>query len=80
MGHTAIGVIGANARLEQQIIARLRGRNVVLVGDRDAAGRAFARDTVRLLSQRGITAISRSLPADIDDLNDILRQQKGLVQ
>lgn len=80
MGHAAIGVVGANARLEQQIIARLRGRNIVLVGDRDAAGRAFARDTVRLLSQRGITAISRSLPADINDLNDLLRQQRGLVQ
>lgn len=78
LGRPAIGLTGANARLDPETIARLRGHNVVLLGDSDKAGRGFARDIVRLLSAHGITAIARSLPGGANDLNDLLRQQRGL--
>lgn len=78
LGRPAIGLTGANARLDLDTIARLRGHNVVLLGDSDAAGRGFARDIVRLLGGHGITAIARSLPDGVNDLNDLLRQQRGL--
>lgn len=74
----AIGLVGANAHLDLTVIERLRGHNVILVGDRDVAGQRFARDMIRLLSQQGITAIARKLPADANDINDLLRQQRGV--
>lgn len=77
MGHPAIGLIGVRAHLDPPTIARLRGHNILLIGDRDAAGQSFARDMVRLLSRQGITAIARALPGGANDLNDLLRQQKG---
>ncbi len=78
MGHAAVGLVGANAHLDQATIDRLRGHNVVLIGDRDPAGQSFARDTVRLLSRQGITAVTRQLPVGTNDINDLLRQQRGL--
>ena len=77
LGRPAIGLIGVNAQLNPATIARLRGHNVVLIGDRDTPGQRFARGTVRLLSQQGITAVARKLPAGANDLNDVLLLQTG---
>lgn len=78
LGRPAIGLTGANARLDLETIARLCGHNIVLIGDSDNAGQGFAREIVRLLGGHGITAIARSLPGGANDLNDLLRQQRGL--
>ncbi len=78
LGRPAIGLTGANARLDPATIEKLRGHNIVLLGDSDRAGRGFARDIVRLLASHGITAIARALPGGANDLNDVLRQQRGL--
>lgn len=78
LGHPAIGLTGAKAHFDPTTMARLRGRNILLIGDRDAAGQGFAREMVQLLSRQSITAIARALPAGVNDLNDLLRKQRGL--
>jgi DNA primase len=78
LGRPAIGLTGANAKLDLATIEKLRGHNVALLGDNDRAGKGFARDIVRLLASHGITAIAQSLPDGANDLNDVLRQKRGL--
>lgn len=78
LGHPAIGFVGAGARVDPVTIARLRGRNVVVLGDADTAGVSFARRLVRLLGDHGITAVTQALPAGFNDLNDYLRRPRNL--
>ena len=78
LGMPAIGLVGANARLDEDTLDLLRGRNVAIFGDRDAAGSRFARHLVDRLADIGVTAISKRLPLGDNDLNDHLRRVKGL--
>jgi len=78
LGMPAIGLVGANARLEDATLDLLRGRNVAIFGDRDAAGSRFARHLVDRLAEIGVTAIPKRLPPGADDLNDRLRRVRGL--
>lgn len=73
----ALGLVGASAKLDDKTIARLKGRNVTLLGDADKAGTGFSRRLTKLLSERGITAVSKTLPNGINDLNDYLRHSRG---
>ena len=77
LGITAIGVVGANARLDANTVDRLRGRNVAVFGDNDGPGARFAQNLVKLLSGKGITAIPKRLPAGANDLNEHLRQSRA---
>ncbi|QJU57137.1 hypothetical protein HL653_04450 [Sphingomonas sp. AP4-R1] len=79
LGMPAIGLVGANARLEDATLDLLRGRNVAIFGDRDAAGSRFARHLVDRLAEIGVTAIPKRLPPGADDLNDHLRRVRGLL-
>ncbi|MFZ2982977.1 MAG: CHC2 zinc finger domain-containing protein [Sphingobium sp.] len=78
LGIPAIGFVGASARIDAPTIARLRGRNVAVLGDADAAGAGFAQRLVRLLGDHGITASTTSMPEGINDLNDFLRAREGI--
>ena len=78
LGMSAIGLVGANARLDDETLDLLRGRNVAIFGDRDAAGSRFARHLVDRLAGIGVTAISKRLPSGANDLNDHLRRVRGL--
>lgn len=78
LGMPAIGLVGANARLDDVTLNLLRGRNVAIFGDRDVAGSRFARHLVDRLAGIGVTAIPKRLPSGADDLNDHLRRIRGL--
>jgi len=78
LGIPAIGLVGANAYLDDATLHLLRGRNVAIFGDRDAAGSRFARHLVDRLAGIGVTAIPKRLPSGADDLNDHLRRIRGL--
>lgn len=78
LGMPAIGLVGANARLDEATLDLLRGRNVAIFGDRDAAGSRFALHLIDRLAGIGVTAISKRLPSGADDLNDHLRGVRGL--
>lgn len=78
LGMPAIGLVGANAHLDDATLNLLRGRNVAIFGDRDKAGTRFGRHLVDRLASIGVTAIPKRLPSGADDLNDHLRQIKGL--
>lgn len=73
----ALGLVGASAKLNDKTIARLKGRNVTLLGDADKAGNDFSKRLTKLLSERGITAVSKTLPNGFNDLNDYLRHSRG---
>jgi DNA primase len=73
LGMTALGLLGANSTLDDEVIARLNGRNVAVVGDADAAGEAFAKRIATQLKARGLTVFRKRLPAGVNDLNDYLR-------
>ena len=77
LGIAAIGLVGANARLDANTVNRLRGRNVAVFGDNDGPGARFSRNLVKLLSEKGITAIPKRLPSGVNDLNDHLRQSRA---
>lgn len=77
LGMPAIGLVGANALLDDGTVNLLRGRNVAIFGDRDAAGSRFAQRLVDRLSGIGVTAIPKRLPSGANDLNDHLRRIKG---
>lgn len=77
LGLAAIGLAGANARLDAITLERLRGRNVAVFGDGDGPGARFSRGLVDLLSARGITAIPKRLAPGINDLNDHLIKTRG---
>lgn len=77
MGKDAIGLLGANSHLDPAIIAKLRRRNVIVVGDADPPGQKFARNLVTLLSSRGITTVSRLPPDGANDLNAYLQSSRG---
>lgn len=78
LGMSAIGLVGANAHLDDATLGLLRGRNVAIFGDRDTAGSRFARQLVDRLAGIGVTAIPKRLPLGADDLNDHLRMVRGL--
>jgi len=78
LGMPAIGLVGANARLDDATLDLLRGRNVAVFGDRDAAGSRFARCLVDRLAEISVTAVPKRLPLGADDLNDHLRKVRGL--
>lgn len=78
LGIHAIGLVGANARLDDATLDLLRGCNVAIFGDRDAAGSRFARHLVDRLAEIGVTAIPKRLPPGADDLNDHLRRVRVL--
>lgn len=78
LGIPAIGLVGANACLDDATLDLLRGRNVAVFGDRDAAGSRFARQLIDRLAGIGVTAIPKRLPSGADDLNDYLRRIRGL--
>jgi DNA primase len=73
LGMPALGFLGAGGRFDAGVFASLEGHNVAVVGDADPAGSAFARRLVRELGARGITAVTKRLPAGCNDLNDYLR-------
>jgi DNA primase len=77
MNKPALGLLGANCQFDVSLIARLKRRNVIVVGDGDGPGFKFARGLVDLLGLRGITAISRPPPAGCNDLNDYLRMRNS---
>lgn len=77
LGIAAIGLVGANARLDANTVNRLRGRNVAVFGDNDGPGARFSKDLVKLLSGKGITAIPKRLPPGTNDLNEHLRQLRA---
>lgn len=79
LGIPAIGLVGANARLDIATLDLLRGRNVAVFGDRDTAGSRFARCMVDRLAGMGVTAIPKRLPPGANDLNDHLRRIRGFV-
>ncbi|GGD59310.1 hypothetical protein GRI62_00830 [Erythrobacter arachoides] len=80
LGQTAIGLLGANSKVEPSVIARLKGFNVIVVGDADDAGQAFARALVARLGSHGITAMTRRPPDGANDLNAYLLQRRSNVQ
>lgn len=73
MGKDALGLLGANSQLDLTVIAKLKQRNVIVIGDADAPGQKFARALVNLLGANGITAISRPPPGGANDLNAYLQ-------
>jgi DNA primase len=77
LGKSALGLLGANSHFDISLIAKLKQRNVIVVGDGDGPGLKFARSLVNLLGTRGITAISRPPPVGCNDLNDYLRLRKS---
>lgn len=78
LGMTAIGLVGASARIDDKTVLRLRGRNVAVLGDADAAGHRFAHAMVGLMGQHGITAVAKRLPLGVSDLNEHLLQQRDV--
>ncbi|WP_083500478.1 CHC2 zinc finger domain-containing protein [Sphingomonas endophytica] len=70
LGHDALGMLGADAGLDDATLALLRGRDVYVVGDNDDRGRSFARRLLRLLSTHGIAADEFRVPTPFKDLND----------
>jgi DNA primase len=78
LGRAAIGVLGTSARIDDKVLARLKQYNVVVLGDADVPGQAFSAKLVALLARRGITAVTRPLPAGCNDINDYLRAQRSI--
>ena len=77
MGKDALGLLGANSQLDPAVIAKLKRRNVIVIGDADAAGRKFARTLVNALGSSGITAVSRRPPGGANDLNAYLQSRRS---
>jgi DNA primase len=77
MGKPALGLLGANSQFDLGLIAKLKRRNVIVVGDADEPGRKFARNLVDLLGTHGITAVFRPPPGGCNDLNDFLKIRKS---
>lgn len=78
IGLAAIGVLGANGHMDDTTVAKLRGRNVAVYGDADKPGAHFTQGLVQRLGRHGITAIPKRLPTGIGDLNDYLKNMRGL--
>lgn len=70
LGHDALGMLGADAGLDDATLALLRGRDVYVVGDNDDRGRSFAKRLLRLLSAHAIAADEFRVPTPFKDLND----------
>lgn len=77
MGKDALGLLGANSQLDPTVVARLKRRNVIVIGDADAPGQKFARTLVDALGASGITAISRMPPGGTNDLNAYLQLRRS---
>lgn len=75
LGRNAIGLAGANARLDGRWLHRLVGRDVHVVPDNDAAGRFFAAAVHDQLVAHGIDVIVKRLPPGVKDVNDYLRKR-----
>ncbi len=78
LGLSAIGLAGANARIDATTLEKLRGYNVAVFGDGDGSGARFSRELIKLLSTKGITAVPKRLPKGVNDLNDHLKRSRGL--
>ena len=77
MGKDALGLLGANSQLDPAVVAQLTRRNVIVIGDADAAGQKFARALVDTLGASGITAVSRLPPSGANDLNEYLQLRRS---
>lgn len=77
MGKDALGLLGANSQLDSAVIAKLKRRNVIVIGDADAPGQKFARTLVDILGASGITAVSRLPPGGANDLNAYLQLRRS---
>lgn len=77
LGKDALGLLGADSRLDPAIIPKLRQRNVIVIGDADKAGERFSRALVNLLGAYGVTAISRPPPLGASDLNAYLQIRRS---
>jgi DNA primase len=72
LGKDAVGLLGASSRLDGQMVALFRGRNLAVLGDADKAGRSFAQRMSALFAPHGLTIIRKRLPPGCNDLNDYL--------
>jgi DNA primase len=77
LGKDALGLLGANSQLDPAVIAKLKRRNVIVIGDADAPGQKFARTLVDMLGASGITAVSRLPPGGANDLNAYLQLRRS---
>lgn len=77
MGKDALGLLGASSQLNPAVIAKLKRRNVIVIGDADAPGQKFARTLVDTLGASGITAVSRLPPGGANDLNAYLQLRRS---
>lgn len=78
LGMSAVGLLGAWGKLQPHHMARLRSRNIAVVGDSDPAGQGFAKRLMKELARHGFTVTSKRLPVDCNDINDFLlsRQER----
>ena len=72
----ALGILGANAQISESVINRLKNHNVAIISDNDTAGKRMSTRLVHQLSSRGISVISKTLPDECNDLNDLLRSRQ----
>lgn len=77
LGHDALGMLGADAGLDDATLVLLRGRDVYVVGDNDDRGRGFTKRLLRLLSAHAISADEFQVPAPFKDLNDWSMSSRG---
>ncbi|MBI1208191.1 MAG: hypothetical protein GC191_13010 [Azospirillum sp.] len=79
LGHEAVGLIGVSAQLSNEQLVMLRGKQVDLLLDWDAAGDDRARTMLQQLGRFGVAATRKLRPSpNAKDMNDYLRQVSDL--
>ena len=73
----AIGLLGANASLSLRSAKALVGKNVIVIGDNDRAGKSFANRIREMLQSHSITVVEKFPPKGCADLNEYLVSKRS---
>ena len=77
--YTAFGILGIHMRLAVNQLHELRGKEVHILLDWDSPGEAAAITLQQELARYGIHSVRKTRPSPrANDLNDYLREQRGL--
>ncbi|RYG99464.1 MAG: hypothetical protein EON58_03875 [Alphaproteobacteria bacterium] len=73
----AVGLLGANASLSERSAKALIGKNVIVIGDNDHAGKLFTNRIKKILQSYAITVVEKFPPKAYADLNEYLVSKRN---
>ncbi len=78
LGYGAIGLIGANAKLNKEQLSQLRGKQVVILLDWDSSGETGAADLQKEMRKFGIASTRKRCPSPtVKDVNEYLMERRA---